>query len=106
MGEADRAGTARSPERRCVACGTRARQDQLLRLHVEDVGSSAVVVFDVPGAPRRGRGAYVCARRACLERAMSKRVFCRVFRRTVTFDEEVLREVFAGLVSTKEGSGR
>ncbi len=65
-----------------------------------------VVVFDVPGTPRRGRGEYVCARRACLERAMKKRAFCRVFRRTVTVDEEALREMLAELVTTNEGSGR
>lgn len=83
-----------------MACGTRAAQATLLRLHVERDGSGGSVVFDRVGEPRRGRGAYLCPSRACLERALKKRVFSRVFRCTVKVDEELLRTSYSELMKT------
>ncbi len=97
----------RIPERRCVACGVRAEQSCLLRLQVEQVAGEARVVFDRLDIPRAGRGAYLCRRRACLERALKKRVFSRVFRRTVSVKEEELREAMEALLNTtSEECGR
>jgi predicted RNA-binding protein YlxR (DUF448 family) len=53
----------------------------------------AVVAAD-GGAARSGRGAYLCPQRACLDRALRKRVFARAFRRTVEVcDEDLLAAV-------------
>jgi predicted RNA-binding protein YlxR (DUF448 family) len=37
-----------------------------------------------PTGRKPGRGAYTCRRRACFERAISRRAFARTLRRTVT----------------------
>ena len=97
----------RTPERRCVACGARVAQASLFRLHVEEADGEAQVVFDEPGELRTGRGAYLCRRRVCLERALKKRVFSRVFRRTVMIREEELRGSLVALLNTtSEECGR
>jgi predicted RNA-binding protein YlxR (DUF448 family) len=55
---------------------------------------------DVAGSPRRvvvagrgpGRGAYLCRKQACMDRALHRRAFQRAFRSTVTVDQEQIRE--------------
>lgn len=85
------AASRREPERRCVGCGTRRPQRQLIRFHVEEPeGESLRVVPDAPGE-RRGRGAYLCPRLACLELALRRRGFQRAFRTTMEWDENELR---------------
>jgi predicted RNA-binding protein YlxR (DUF448 family) len=43
------------------------------------------------GGPRGGRGAYLCPRQACLDKALRKRSFARALRRTVEVCDEDLR---------------
>ena len=73
--------------RTCIGCGRKAPQGELVRF----VAPQGVLVRDEPRcAP--GRGAYVCARAACFERAASQRAFSRALRRTVTIPTEFRTE--------------
>ncbi len=70
------------PIRSCIGCGRKAPQGQLLRF-------AAVDGQLVPGGGMPGRGAYTCRRRACFERAVSRRAFNRTLRKTVRIDQEL-----------------
>jgi uncharacterized protein len=65
-----------TPIRSCVGCGSKARQDELVRF----VAANGVLV---PGDDRPGRGAYTCRRLSCFERAVARRAFNRTLRQTV-----------------------
>ncbi len=67
--------TVSTPIRTCVGCGGKAAQAELVRLAAEE----ARVVVD---RARRlgGRGAWLHASEACLERALKRRVFARALR--------------------------
>jgi predicted RNA-binding protein YlxR (DUF448 family) len=65
-----------APGRTCVGCGTReADRSALVRLRIE--GTDVIV------DPKRqgGRGAWLHPSAECLERALRRRAFARVFRR-------------------------
>jgi predicted RNA-binding protein YlxR (DUF448 family) len=67
------------PERQCIGCGRRGPQGDFLRFTVlHEAGIARVVV--VQGGEHRGRGAYLCRRRSCLERALLRKAFQRAFR--------------------------
>ena len=68
------------PIRRCVGCGRKARQSQLLRF----VAKNGRLVS---GANEPGRGAYTCRRLSCFERAVSRRAFNRTLRQTVRVEQ-------------------
>ena len=72
------------PERTCVGCGRKAPQVELLRFTAR--GGDLV-----PGPHEPGRGAYTCRRLACFERAVARRGFARVLRRTVSVDPDLAR---------------
>ncbi len=72
------------PERTCVGCGRKAPQVELLRF----VARGGALL---PGRLEPGRGAYTCRRLACFERAVARRAFARVLRRTVTVDPTLAR---------------
>jgi hypothetical protein len=78
------------PERRCVACGRRGPQESFIRFHLAYHGGRAEVVVDSPGERRTGRGAYLCPRRLCLDKALKKRAFPRAFRASVRVDPQEL----------------
>jgi predicted RNA-binding protein YlxR (DUF448 family) len=65
--------------RTCVGCGRKAPQGELVRF----VAAHGRLEHD-PTGRKPGRGAYTCLRRACFERATSRRAFARALRRTVT----------------------
>jgi predicted RNA-binding protein YlxR (DUF448 family) len=54
------------------------------------VAPGRVVVVEREG--QRGRGAYLCRQRACLDRALHRRAFQKAFRATVTVPEEEIAE--------------
>lgn len=83
------------PERRCIGCGLRGPQSGFLRLTLERETSPPRVVPAGKGE-RTGRGAYLCRRRACLDRAVQKKAFQRAFRASVVVAEG---EIVAALVS-------
>lgn len=72
------------PVRRCVGCGRRAPQRELLRFAARD----GVLV---PGRRAPGRGAYTCRRLACFERAVARRGFARTLRQAVRIDPALAR---------------
>jgi predicted RNA-binding protein YlxR (DUF448 family) len=73
-----------SPVRSCVGCGRKAPQNELLRF-------AAVNGALTPGRRLPGRGAYTCRRLLCFERALSRRAFNRVLRKTVQIDTALRR---------------
>jgi predicted RNA-binding protein YlxR (DUF448 family) len=72
------------PVRRCVGCGRRAPQGELVRFAVRE----GRLIAD-PEAPRRG--AYTCRRLVCFERAQAQRAFARSLRRSVQVDPALAR---------------
>jgi uncharacterized protein len=73
------------PERRCIGCGRRGPQSEFLRLALDaETAPPRVVVTD--SRHRTGRGAYLCRRQACLDRALQRKAFQRVFRTAVRVD--------------------
>jgi predicted RNA-binding protein YlxR (DUF448 family) len=75
------------PERQCIGCGRRGPQSGLLRLLVAKEGAERRVVVD-DGSARAGRGAYLCKRQACLERAVMRKAFQRAFRTSVVVSRD------------------
>jgi predicted RNA-binding protein YlxR (DUF448 family) len=47
----------------------------------------------VAGRGLSGRGAYLCRKQACLDRALHRKAFQRAFRATVTVDAKQIRDV-------------
>ena len=76
------AGTS-NPTRTCAGCGRKAPQGELLRFH-ELQGA----LVDGAGP---GRGAYTCKRLPCFERAVGRRAFNRILRKTVRVDPALSR---------------
>jgi uncharacterized protein len=75
--------------RTCVGCGRKAPQRELLRF----VAPRGLLVRD--GTTRaQGRGAYVCRRASCFERAVATRAFSRTLRRNVTIPPELATEAW------------
>jgi uncharacterized protein len=88
------------PVRRCVGCGRRSAQDDLLRLTLDRQVSPTGVLPDVDHR-RSGRGAYLCFKQACLDEALHRKAFQRAFRATVSVD----RERVAAVIAFKTGIG-
>ena len=72
------------PIRRCVGCGRRAGQGELVRFGATDGRL-------VSGREVAGRGAYTCRRLVCFERAAAQRAFARVLRQAVQVDPALAR---------------
>ncbi len=79
------------PERQCIGCGRRGPQGDFIRLTLDRQLSPARVVV-AKGKERSGRGAYLCRRQACLDRALHRKAFQRSFRASVVVAEEEIRE--------------
>ena len=77
------------PERQCIACGRRGPQKGLLRLTVVG-GPEAARVAVVHGTSPGGRGAYLCRRRACIDRALVRKAFQKAFRIGLVIDRDEL----------------
>jgi predicted RNA-binding protein YlxR (DUF448 family) len=76
--------TTTEPVRRCVGCGRRAPQRELVRFAARD-GEL------VPATREPGRGAYTCRRLSCFERATASRAFSRTLRQKVRVDSALAR---------------
>ena len=85
------------PERRCIGCGLRGPQSGFLRLSL-DLDSAPPRVMAGAKGEQRGRGAYLCRRRACLDRALQKKAFQRAFRATVVVDEDEMGAALLGSI--------
>jgi len=73
----------RVPERTCVACRARGQKRGLIRLVRTPDGR---VEVDSTGR-RPGRGAYLCANRACWEAAFKRKALNRALRTVLTAEE-------------------
>jgi predicted RNA-binding protein YlxR (DUF448 family) len=79
------------PVRTCVGCGERVEQRGLVRLRIE--GDHVEIDRDRKG----GRGAWLHARDACLEKAVRRRSLARAFRgRPAAVDVTALRVGLTG----------
>jgi predicted RNA-binding protein YlxR (DUF448 family) len=72
----------RQPERQCIGCGLRGPQAGFVRLMLQ-IGSQPSRVTVARGREHRGRGAYLCRRQSCLDRALHRKAFQRAFRASV-----------------------
>lgn len=70
-------GKGHIPIRTCICCRRKGPKDQFVRLVVD---SSGQVLMDKRGE-MKGRGAYICKNRECLERLFKHKRLGRVFRR-------------------------
>ncbi len=76
------------PQRTCVSCRTTSDKREFVRIVRTAEGS---VVAD-PTGKRDGRGAYLCANRACWEDALKKDRLARALRTAISpADREELR---------------
>jgi uncharacterized protein len=78
-----------TPARTCLGC-RRVRGKALLVRLVRDV--NGVVVLDRAGTSH-GRGAYVCAEAACVERALQRRCLTHAFRTSCVASRGLAEEV-------------
>lgn len=76
------------PERQCIGCGRRGPQSGFLRLTLDTRAAAARVVAGGDTRERSGRGAYLCRRRACLDRAAHRKAFQRAFRASLVVDTD------------------
>ena len=83
------------PERQCIGCGRRGPVDGFLRLSLDHTVSPPRVVAKGP-RERTGRGAYLCRRRACLDRALHRRAFQKAFRANVAVGAEEIAGLLVG----------
>ena len=85
-----------SPVRSCVACRSPAPKDDVIRfVRTPDGGLAADISGKLPG-----RGAYTCAQRSCLEKAIDRGAFKRAFEAPVLAElEELIEEVMRALTA-------
>ncbi len=83
------------PERQCIGCGHRGPQGSFLRLALDEAKVPLQVVVAGKGE-RRGRGAYLCRRRACFDRAVHRKAFQRAFRVSVSVAQAEIEAALAG----------
>ena len=77
------------PTRTCIACRSASAKRTLVRLVRLPEGGVEVD----PTGKARGRGAYLCARRSCWERALQKRLLTHALK--VPLDEETVARLRA-----------
>ena len=81
------------PERRCLATGESAPAAGLIRFALSPAGEA---VPDLAGR-LPGRGAWLTADRALVEKAVKKKLFSRAFRQPVTAPDDLADRLEAGL---------
>ena len=87
-----RAKSLHVPTRMCVACGEKRDPSDLLRFVRNDTGALEPDRKRIKG----GRGAYVCLKTACFEKALEKGRFSRALRGRVLCDRNAMLVVFEG----------
>ena len=85
------ATTRKAPERQCVGCQEQMPKRSMLRVVLTPTGE---IVLDATGK-RNGRGAYICPRRECLDKARKRKALERGLKTAVSAEvyEELLRTV-------------
>ena len=72
-----------------------------MRLELDREAAPPRVVVAVKGE-RKGRGAYLCRRRSCLDRALQRKALQKAFRTQLVIDEDGI----AAAVGAKAGGSR
>lgn len=83
-----------SPERKCIATGEVMEKSKLIRFVV---GPDTQLYIDIAGK-LPGRGIWVSATRAALEKAVSKGLFPRAAKQAIIMPENLVQDVEAQLV--------
>lgn len=86
----------KTPQRKCIACQERGDKKTLVRVVKNKEGE---IFLDKTGRAN-GRGAYVCATKACLEKAIKSKALNRAFK--VNVEDEVYSNLIIELESIKE----
>lgn len=92
----------REPERQCIGCGRRGPKSGLVRLTLEQ-GSDPKRVVVAGKREHRGRGAYLCRSRACLDRALHRKAFQRAFKAQVVVAEDEIAEALVASAGDRVG---
>lgn len=71
--------TRKVPQRKCIACQSRDDKKGLIRI----VKNKEDEIFIDPTYRANGRGAYVCATKECLEKAIKSKALNRAFKLNV-----------------------
>lgn len=74
----------KQPERRCIACNEKVEKKQLLRI-VRTPEKN--IEIDLTGK-KNGRGAYICKKEECLDKAIKSKKFER------TFEMEINKQIY------------
>lgn len=90
---ARRAGRTARAERRCIATGQVAEPAAMIRFVADPQG---LLTADL-AAKLPGRGAWVSARRDCLDKAVRRKLFARALGREVRVPEDLVARVEQGL---------
>lgn len=86
------------PQRMCVIC----REVQGKRTLIRIVRTPADGVLVDATGKRAGRGAYLCQRRTCWERALNSNALNRALRTTLTEDELAALTTFVATLPVEE----
>ena len=85
------AGTRKTPMRRCVGCGESKDKRDLMRIVRTEEG-----VFADPTGKKNGRGAYLCPKSECLEKALKTHALSRALKTEVPeADLTAIRELWS-----------
>ncbi len=82
-------GKRHKPIRTCISCRAKKEKDQLVRYTLDETSR---LVRDELGQ-RPGRGAYMCKKASCLQRALQGNRLQRALRRPIQIDAEAVRLV-------------
>lgn len=82
------------PLRSCIACNEKKTKKELFRIVREEDGSYSL---DLSGR-KNGRGAYICPKLSCLEKAEKRKAFFRAFKENISEESlaklrEEIREI-------------
>lgn len=89
------------PQRSCIACRTARAKRALIRLVRGPDGAARV---DAQGR-EAGRGAYLCATRACWERALSTGALGRALRAELSTDQRATLKAYAATLEAASSGG-
>ena len=81
------------PERTCIGCNETKPKKELLRI-VKD--KENIISIDITGK-KNGRGAYICPKEECLEKAMKSNRLSRAFEQNI--DKEIYEDLRDVIVS-------
>jgi uncharacterized protein len=81
----------RAPQRTCVACGEAKAKRELVRVVHTPSGH---VEVDTTGK-KAGRGAYLCAKKACWDLGLKKRALDRALKTTISADDTAQLQAYA-----------